>query len=211
MNNFWFLDGNFTRLGYGNNGVASTYNTYDDGNDHLRFISPSAVEATSINGTDNDGSDLGGNDYRIPSATGLNLFVTTGVDQNAAQAVQSRLMVPLGVSVFGQRETAPEGQYGSPFEQVPGTIWTSVSYTWQNPSINNVWVGWRVKLCDLTGNCAYTSTKYFAVGAPTDLGITAFAGSSQGVPPLAWGGLGLAALGLAFFGGRKYFKTRTSS
>lgn len=58
--------------------------------------------------------------------------------------------------------------------------------------------------CKKTGS---TSICYQASG-PTNLGITSFAGTAQTVPALAWGGLGLAALGLALVGGRRLLKPR---
>ncbi len=65
MNNFWYLNGYFPRLGAGPGGTpADTFNTYDYNNDHLLIASLDTVAVASIDGMDNDGTDLGGTDYR---------------------------------------------------------------------------------------------------------------------------------------------------
>lgn len=51
-------------------------------------------------------------------------------------------------------------------------------------------------------------TCYEAYG-PTNLGITDFTGAAQSVPPLAWGALGLAVVGLALVGSGRLIKPRT--
>ena len=135
MNNFWYLNGNFPRLGVGTGGTPTAYyNTYDYTTDHLRITSMESVTFASIDGGDNDGTDLGALDYRFPSATGLNLYVTTGSDQTAAQGVLARLNAPLTVTP-GPVENAPTGQYGSPIVLTPGSGWVMTSFNWQNPAI----------------------------------------------------------------------------
>jgi hypothetical protein len=166
MNNFWYLNGNFSRLGIGTGGTPSTvFNTYDNDGDHVRIASFGSVDVASIDGLDNDGSDLGGTDYRFPTATGLSLSVVTGADQTATQGVLSQINTPLTSPSFGDAENAPTGQYGSPIELTPGTDWTTTSFTWQNPAIAEQSVSWRIKYCDVSGNCSYTPTMSFWVNA----------------------------------------------
>jgi len=166
MNNFWYLNGNISRLGTGTGGTPSTvYNTYDNSSDHIRIASFGTVDVASIDGLDNDGTDLGGTDYRFPSAAGLSLSVVTGADQTAAQGVLAQINAPLTASTFGDAENAPTGRYGSPIELTPGTGWTPTSFTWQNPAIVNQMVSWRIKYCDVSANCSYTPAMTFWVGA----------------------------------------------
>ncbi len=77
----------------------------------MASLAPVAV--ASIDGTDNDGTDLGGTSYMAPTATGLSLFVATGTDQAAAQGVLARLNTPISTAI-GAAEIVPQGTYGSP-------------------------------------------------------------------------------------------------
>jgi hypothetical protein len=184
MNNFWYLNApiNFGRIGAGIDGAPSypSYNTYENANDYLRIASSAAIAAGKIDGTDNDGSFLGGTAYNIPSATGLNLYVAAGTSPAAASAVLDRLAAPLVISGSGPVENAPAPVYGSPVEPSPGTGWVPVSFTWQNPAIQDRVIHWRVTFYDLSGN-AYTTTPVmsFSVGTPTAVTVSSFTGSSH--------------------------------
>ncbi len=171
MNNFWYLNGSISHLGYGTGGTPTAYfNTYDNLVDHIRFSTLTAVDLVSIDGTDNDGTDLGGTNYMTPTAAGLSLYVATGADQTATQGVLAQL-TSLPALSFSQVENIPAGQYGSPIALNSATEWTTTSYTWQNAAITNQSIGWRIKYCDISGNCAYTPVSIFQV-------------SSGGTPPL---------------------------
>jgi hypothetical protein len=64
-------------------------------------------------------------------------------------------------------EDAPQGQYGSPFDANAGTSWTPTAFTWQNGAIpDGRIVHWRIKYCDVTGNCGMTGELNFRVEAP---------------------------------------------
>ena len=187
MNNFWYLNGNFRRLGAGTGGIpAASFNTYDYNTDHLRIASLARLRLHSIDGQDNDGTDLGGTDYRFPTATGLDLIVVTGVDQTAAQEVLARLNAPLTVTP-GTVEPAPTGQYGSPIVLTPGSGWVPTSLNWQNPAYNNQYIHWRIKYLDASGNFQYTPEMSFAIGSPTAVTVSSFtASSSLGTAQLDW-------------------------
>ena len=136
------------------------------------------MTTASIDGGDNDGTDLGAMDYRFPSATGLNLYVTTGADQTAAQDVLARLNAPLTVTP-GPVEHAPTGQYGSPIVLTPGSGWVPTSFNWQNPAYNNQYIHWRIKYLDASGNFLYTPVMSFAIGTPTAVTVSSFTGASH--------------------------------
>ncbi len=165
MNNFWYANGNFGRLGVGSGGLPATFhNTYGDGADQARIASFASVDYGSIDGLDNDGTDLGGTDYRYPSASGLELYVTSGATQEATQEVLGRLAAPVTAG-FGAVEEAPEGQYGSPMDLGGATDWTPSAFAWQNPAISaGTTVQWRIKYCDLSDNCGTTDAMSFIVG-----------------------------------------------
>jgi hypothetical protein len=192
MNNFWYLNApiNFGRIGAGIDGGPSypSYNTYENANDYLRIVSSAAIAAGKIDGTDNDGSFLGGTAYNIPSATGLNLYVAAGTSPAAASAVLDRVAAQLVISGYGPVENAPAPVYGSPFEPSPGTGWVPVSFTWQNPAIQNRLIHWRVTFYDMSGN-AYTTTPVisFSVGSPTAVTVASFTGTARlGSVQLEW-------------------------
>jgi hypothetical protein len=167
MNNFWYYNGYYDRLGAGS-GVtpASIYNTYGSGLDQIRFASFDTIEYTLIDGGDNDGTQLGGADYRYPSASGLNLWVTTGASQADTQLALSRLAAPVTAVLGTAVEEAPETRYGSPASLNGAVAWTPAAFPWQNPAITNgTNVQWRVNFCDLSGNCASTGVLTFLVGS----------------------------------------------
>lgn len=164
MNNFWYTNGYFSRLGIGTGGTPATiYNTYGNGADQLRIASFDSVAVASIDGTDNDGTDLGGSDYQHPTAAGLDLWVTTGSAQAETETALGRLATPLSISQ-GAVEDAPTGQYGSPLLLNGATDWTTAAFTWQNPAVPaGSTVQWRVRFCDLSGNCITTDSSSFAI------------------------------------------------
>ena len=163
MNNFWYSNGNFSRLGIGSGGTPATvYNAYDDGADHARMASFATLDLASIDGLDNDGTDLGGTDYRIPTASGLDLFVLTGVNQAGIEGSLARIDASLG-TVFGDVEDVPEGIYGSPIH-LNTNVWALTSFDWQNPAIPiGQTVSWRIKYCDASDNCSLTDIQSFAI------------------------------------------------
>ena len=174
MNNFWYANGNFTRLGIGSGGSPSTvYNTYSYGTDEVRIASFASVDYASIDGTNNDGTDLGGTDYQHPTASDLALYVATGVTQEATEGVLGRLAAPATLEL-GAVEDAPEGQYGSPMDVGGATAWTSTAFTWQNPAISDgTIVHWRTRYCDLSDNCGTTDVMSFTVFTTlADLSVT---------------------------------------
>jgi hypothetical protein len=164
MNNYWYANGNYSRLGDGAGGApATTYATYDSGTDHVRIASFAAVDHTTIDGGDNDGNDLGGPEYRQPTAASLNLYVTTASSQGGTEGVLARIASPLG-QALGAVEDAPAGQYGSPADLNGATGWTPSAFTWSNPAVpNGTTVQWRIRYCDLQNNCATTSAMSFLV------------------------------------------------
>jgi uncharacterized repeat protein (TIGR01451 family) len=164
MNNFWYANGNFSRLGAGSGGTPATaYNTYGNSTDQVRIASFAVADVSSIDGANNDGTDLGATDYRNPTASGLTLYVATGADQPAAQDVLARISTPMAVTP-GNVEAAPQGQYGSPMDLHGATNWTPTSFTWQNGTLpDGTPVGWRVKYCDLADNCGTTGVMTFTV------------------------------------------------
>jgi len=178
MNNFWYGNGNYARLGSGSGGAPATvFNTYDNGADHVRMASVAAVGAASIDGTDNDGTELGGIDYRFPSAAGLSLCVATAVTQVATEDVLARRANP-PTSQLGVAENAPQGQYGSPFDGGGATNWTPTAFTWQNGAIpDGRIVRWRIKYCDVSGNCGTTEERSFRVGSGDEVTATVPAGA----------------------------------
>lgn len=174
LNNFWYVNGNFPRLGAGSGGTpAATYNTYQYNTDYLRIASLATIDYGSIDGTNNDGTQLGATDYQFPLAAGLNLFVTTGADQTAAEDVLARLNAPLTLTP-GTVETAPVGQYGSPVVLTPGMGWVAVSFSWQNPAIQDRVVHWRVTFYDVSGNAVTTPDMAFTVGSPVETATLGF-------------------------------------
>ena len=164
MNNFWYSNGSFPRLSIGTGGTPATvFNTYDNGADHIRMASFAAVDLASIDGTDNDGTQLGGTDYRTPSAASLSLYVATGSTQSDAQDSLARIAAPVTFDL-GVAENAPQGQYGSPLELNGATAWTPTSFTWQNAAIaSGTDVQWHIRYCDVSGNCGTTSNLSFHV------------------------------------------------
>ena len=63
-----------------------------------------------------------------------------------------------------QVEDAPETQYGSPANLNGAVVWTPAAFLWQNPAIPvGTNVQWRIKLCDLSGNCASTANMTFSI------------------------------------------------
>jgi hypothetical protein len=168
MNNFWYMLGNYTHLGAGTDGGIPypSYNTYSNGIDHFRIVSQAAVDATSVAGTDNDGTDLGGTKYDVPTAQSLSLNIGSGTSDGAAATVLTEMIDPLDASVSGTADTRPGTTYGSPVNPAPGTDWTPISFTWQNPVIVNQNVSWRIKYCDVSGNCSDTPTMSFQVNSP---------------------------------------------
>ena len=122
------------------------------------------VDLASIDGSDNDGTQLGATDYRQPTAAGLSLYLTTGASQPATQNSLARIAAPL-TFVLGEVEHAPQGQYGSPLELNGPTGWTPTSFTWQNAAIaNGTNVQWHIRYCDVSGNCGTTGNMSFHVG-----------------------------------------------
>ena len=168
MNNFWYANGNFSRLGAGSGGAPSTvYNTYDFGIDHIRIASFDPVDYASIDGMNNDGTDLGALDYRFPLATTLDLRVTTAASQAGTEGVLARIDSPL-TAELGEIEAKPTGQYGSPFQLNGAAGWNPTGFNWQNPAIPNCSeVQWRVKYCDLSDNCGMTDVMSFYVISAT--------------------------------------------
>ncbi len=164
MNNFWYANGNFSRLGAGSGGVPVTaYNIYDNGADQVRVASFAAADVGSIDGANNDGTDLGATDYRNPTASGLTLYVATGADQPAAQDVLARISAPMAATP-GNVEAATQGQCGSPMDLHGATNGPLTSFTWQNGTLpDGTSVGWRVKYCDLADNCGATGVMTFTV------------------------------------------------
>jgi peptidoglycan/xylan/chitin deacetylase (PgdA/CDA1 family) len=168
MNNFWYTRGNYGRLGVGTTTAPATvYNLYNSGADQVRMASFATVDYTSIDGADNSGSDLGGPDYRYPTASGLALYVTTGATQQATQDVLAQVTAPIG-SALGAAEDDVPGSYGSPLDLNGATDWASASFTWRNPAIpDGRTIHWRIKFCDQTGNCGTTDPLSFEVGEQT--------------------------------------------
>lgn len=161
MNNFWYANGSFAALSAG--AAPAAYNAYSTGLNHVLMAAAQPVDWATIDGQDNDGTQLGGHDYRQPSAPGLALVVATG---NSLAATQTGLAQAAAAATtsWGAVEAAPEGQYGSPFDAAGATGWTSVAFTWQNPSVPaGTSVRWRIAFCDLAGRCATTDTRSFTV------------------------------------------------
>jgi peptidoglycan/xylan/chitin deacetylase (PgdA/CDA1 family) len=164
MNNFWYANGYYPRLGIGTGGTPSTvYHTYAYGADQLRVASFAPIDVAIIDGMDNDGADLGGTEYRIPTAPGLALWTATGATQADTENVLARIAAPLGVTL-GANEDAPVGVYGSPIFLHGATGQTTAAFTWRNPAmpVGSV-VQWRVKFCDLSANCAMTDVMSFII------------------------------------------------
>ena len=169
LNNFWYINGNFSRLGIGTGGTPiSAYNTYGNSSDQVRIASFDAtIVPTSIDGSNNDGTSLGGVDYDHPSVSGLNLLVTTGASQADTELGLGKLAAPVVVVLGTVIEEAPETQYGSPANLNGAVVWSPASFPWQNPAIPiGTDVSWRIKFCDLSGNCATTDNMTFSVVAP---------------------------------------------
>ena len=162
MNNFWYANGNFSLLGNGVGGNPSTtYNTYSNGIDNIRIASLLPVSVASIDGLDNDGTDLGGSDYINPTASGLDLWVATANSQTGMDAILGALTFPLNAQL-GALEDAPLGQYGSPAIMNGATTWSPAQFIWQNPAIPaGAHIQWRIKFCDRSGNCIWTDVKEF--------------------------------------------------
>ena len=170
MNNYWYANGNFSRLGAGTGGTpASTYNTYGNGVDQIRIASfDTTIDFASIDGNDNDGTQLGGADYRFPSASGLDLWVITGASQAETELGLGRLAAPVAAVLGTEVEDAPETQYGSPAHLNGAVVWTPAAFLWQNPAIPvGTDVQWRIKFCDLYENCASTNEMTFSIVTPT--------------------------------------------
>jgi peptidoglycan/xylan/chitin deacetylase (PgdA/CDA1 family) len=167
MNNFWYINGNFPRLGFGTGGTpATTYNLYNYTTDQARIASFTTVNVNAIDGLDNDGTDLGGTDYNHPTAPGLELWVTTGDSQPETEVELGRLAAPAGAAL-GSVQEAPETQYGSPLYLGGATVWTPATFLWQNPAIPvGTDVSWRIKFCDLSGNCGATAEMTFSIVPP---------------------------------------------
>ena len=169
MNNYWYTNGSFSLLGVGTGGTpASTYNTYGSGIDQIRMASlDTSIDFTSIDGADNDGTQLGGTDYQFPSASGLDLWVTTGASQADTESGLGQLAAPVVAALGAEVEEAPETQYGSPANLNGAVVWTPATFLWQNPAIPvGTDVQWRIKFCDLSGNCASTTEMTFSIVAP---------------------------------------------
>ncbi|HWQ84093.1 MAG TPA: Ig-like domain-containing protein, partial [Anaerolineales bacterium] len=187
MNNFWYTNGFFPRLGTGSGGTpATTYNLYDYTTDQARIASFTTVNVAAIDGLDNDGTDLGGSDYMHPTAPGLELWVTTAASQAAAETELGRVAAPLG-SLLGGVEDAPEAVYGSPLNLNGAVVWTPAGFVWQNPAIPvGTDVSWRITFCDLADNCVTTSEMTFAIVPPNTAPIAnAQAVSTNEDTPLA--------------------------
>ena len=188
MNNFWYSNGNFGRLGAASGGTPSTvHNTYGYGSDQVRIASFDLVDYASIDGTDNDGTDLGGPDYEHPSASGLTLYVATGATQAATEDVLARVSAPLAAAL-GSVQDAPEGQYGSPIDLSGTTGWTSTAFIWHNDSLpGGTNVQWRVEYCDVSDNCTTSDVMSFRVDAPTAVEVLGFQAEADGQDVvLAW-------------------------
>jgi hypothetical protein len=188
MNNFWYANGNFARLGASSGGTPSTvYNTYSYGSDQLRVASFDPVDYATIDGSDNDGTDLGGPDYEHPSASGLSLYVATGATQSATEEVLARVSAPL-TAALGPVQDAPEGQYGSPIDLSGTTSWTSTAFTWHNDSLpGGTNVQWRVEYCDVSDNCIASDVMSFQVDSPTAVEVLDFSADADGRDVvLAW-------------------------
>ena len=188
MNNFWYANGYFGRLGAGSGGSPATiYNTYSDGADQARLASFAAVDYGAIDGTNNDGTHLGGADYRYPSAPGLSLYVTAGSTQAETEEILARLDSPVTIEL-GVVEDVPEGQYGSPMALAGATNWTQTDFTWQNASVpDETEVQWYIKYCDGTGNCVTTDVESFLLEEPTAVTLSSFtAKAGPGQIALAW-------------------------
>ncbi len=177
MNNFWYINGNFSRLGYGIDGGTTfpSYNTYSYGTDYFKMVSQVSINAASIDGTDNDGTDLGGSDYSHPTAPELALKIVVGSSDTAANAVLAELVDPLAITVSPTPELRPGPIYGSPYLPAPGTGWITVSFPWENDSIlTDQWIHWKVTFYDVSGHAVTTPEMEFALGAPTDVILSAF-------------------------------------
>jgi hypothetical protein len=162
MNNFWYQGSDFSlnRYSDGTNGDVPYlyYNGYENLPDDLRIVSSAPIATGRLDGTENYVTFLGGTAYNIPTAAGLSLYVATGVNSSALSGVLARLAAPLSVSTYGGAETRPAATYGSPYVPTsPGTDWVPVTFTWQNPAIQNQTVHWRVTFYDVSGN-VYTTT-----------------------------------------------------
>ncbi len=173
MNNFWFQDGYFNRLGAGKETIDKSFNTYNDGKDHIRMVSFEEVDTGTIDGTDNDGAFLGGTDYNEPTANDLSLYVVTGTDQDDINEILEKIKFPLSMTI-GDPENMPDSTYGSPQEITPTTDLYTASFNWQHPSLNDQIVHWRIKFCDLSGNCQYTDPIGFSIGTPTSVDLNYF-------------------------------------
>ena len=164
MDNFWYSNGYFARLGAGTGGIpVTTYNTYSNSSDQVRMASFTPVDFASIDGLDNDGTELGGTDYIHPTAPELALWVTTGATQSETEFVLSRLAEPVAPAL-GALEDVPATQYGSPMDLNSATSWTPAAFTWQNLAIpTGTEIQWRIKFCDLSDNCASTDVMVFSL------------------------------------------------
>lgn len=78
-----------------------------DTSDQVRMALFTPVDAATIDGMNNDGSDLGGTDYMHPTAPGLELWVTTAASQAETESGFRCLAAPVGVALGGV-EDAPE-------------------------------------------------------------------------------------------------------
>ncbi|HEY3291452.1 MAG TPA: polysaccharide deacetylase family protein, partial [Anaerolineae bacterium] len=167
MNNFWYSNGNFDRITAGAGGTPFVvYNLYSNGADQVRIASLSTIDYGTIDGSYNDGTDLGGLDYRYPSAGGLALYVTTGNTQQLAQGVVTQLNTPVNIAI-GSLEDAPLGMYGSPLELAGANGWIDTGFNWQNPALpNGAAVQWRITLCDISQNCSTTNAMVFNINPP---------------------------------------------
>jgi hypothetical protein len=73
----------------------------------------------------------------------------------------------------GTVEDDLQGPYGSPQVLHGGTSPTTASFRWQNPNVPaGTTVHWRIRFCDVSGNCAVTADQSFAVAGPASLSLT---------------------------------------
>jgi peptidoglycan/xylan/chitin deacetylase (PgdA/CDA1 family) len=172
MNNFWLINGYYSRLGAGKTGVPGAYNGYANAADLVEMVSANAVDVASIDGTDNDGADLGGTEYARPTATGLALVVTTGPRQADIDHTLTQATAAPATATTGNVENAPQGTYDSPQILGSGAAPVTASFRWANQKVAaGTTVHWHIRFCDVSGNCATTPDQAFVV-------------RSAGTPPL---------------------------
>ncbi len=145
---------------------ATWYNTYSSGADHVRIASLVPVDYQIIDGYTNGVTTLGGTAFNAPTSSGLTLYVATGATQPAAQTVLAGVSAPVVVTP-GAIEDPPVGQYGSPVDLHGSITWETTAFGWQNAAIPaGQTIHWRVKYCDVSGNCARTNELGFDVRNP---------------------------------------------